>query len=92
MRDRNKQKEIGVLAPNKTMIKKFHFRANVRGQLRTYILVDSTRPTPEVVMTWPMSGYSREKALKRADRYVGEQVRQADAGTQFTYTQDTPVI
>lgn len=46
----------------------------------------------DIVIRWPKTGYSREKALARADRYVGEQVRRASLHTKFNYTQETPTL
>ena len=72
---------------------KLHFQTHRDKTLdiREYQLVDTTTRV-FIIERWPMSKYSREKALGRADRIVGEMVRISDAGTQFTYTQEIPVI
>lgn len=46
----------------------------------------------DVISRWPMSQYSREKALGRADRLVGEICRRADQdGIVVFYSQEIPV-
>lgn len=68
------------------MHSKFHFQ--LLGDNWVLRLYKNDITLGEVVMTWPRSGYSREKALNRADRCVGETVRRSDEGTKFTYTQE----
>lgn len=72
------------------MHRKFHFEYNK--EARDFILFETQNNMTRVVTHWPKVGYSREKALNRADRYVGAEVRRADAKTEFTYTQDIPKI
>lgn len=78
----------------------FHFECvnpkpadQTRENNRRYRLVEQSWMGQKEVMSWPMNGYTREKALNRADRYVGEQLRRSDPEEQtFTYTQEVPVI
>lgn len=44
----------------------------------------------ETVASWPTGGYTRDKALNRSHRHVGEQVLRADPDTTFNYTQENP--
>lgn len=72
------------------MHKKFHFTENTHSYFLQYNTSENSRN--QIIQTWKKTGYSREKALNRADRFVGEEVRRSDVGTRFTYTQYVPTI
>lgn len=72
---------------------KYHFMLNDKHDM--FVLMSNPGPVGHaghvgLAMSWPTKGYSREKALNRADRYVGEQARREDEGQGviIVYTHD----
>lgn len=46
---------------------------------RVFVLLEQVGADNVIRMEWPKSGYSRESALSRADRAVGQHIREQGA-------------
>lgn len=70
-------------------MKKFAYKFWFGKDTRTFYLTRHIDGKQTGIKTWPKSGYSREKALKSADRTIGEDIRREQGPVEVTYDHDT---